>query len=123
LQRFSGYRSAPHLYITQTGGSSAGKTGSIETIYLNDAAYVMVGGPWQQGALSNKELIEEKKKSEQLNGAQCSAVRDEAVNGEPAILYKIHALTPAVDSRIWISKSKGLPLKQIDDSEAEGSRY
>jgi hypothetical protein len=44
-------------------------------------------------------------------------VRDEAVGGEPATLYKVHDATDAgiVDSQIWISAARGLPLRQVVD--------
>ena len=39
------------------------------------------------------------------------------VGVEPATLYKVHTQTPddTVDTQIWISKLRGLPLKQISD--------
>ena len=67
-------------------------------------------------SVSTKELVEEKEKSDQKTG-QCSVLRDEAVNGEPATLHKVHKQTPddTVDTQVWISKSRGLPLTQIND--------
>ena len=51
-----------------------------------------------------------------------SIVRDEAVSGEPATLYKVHNQTPdgTLDTQIWISKSRGLALKQINDLDVGG---
>jgi hypothetical protein len=110
-----------HLYMTETAGVNGGKTKNAETIYLNGVTYVNVNGRWLKSPISPKELEEGKKESEQKNG-MCSVVRDEAVNGEPATLYKVHNQTPddTVDTQIWISKSKGLPLRQIDDIDAGG---
>jgi len=52
----------------------------------------------------------------------CSSVRDEAVDGEMATLYKVRSQSSAstVDTQIWISKSRGLPLKQINDVDVSG---
>ncbi len=53
----------------------------------------------------------------------CRLVRDEAVNGEAAALYTAHQQNPDVksDSQIWISKSKGVPLKLEMDMDVGGA--
>jgi hypothetical protein len=40
---------------------------------------------------------------------------DETVNGEPASVYQIHEPegSDSVDSRLWISKTRHIPLKAI----------
>jgi hypothetical protein len=110
-----------HLYMTETAGFNGGKTRNAETIYLNGAMFVMANGQWRKSPISPKELADQKKESEQKNG-MCSIVRDEAVNGEPATLYKVHNQTPddTVDTQVWISKLRGLPLKQINDIDVGG---
>jgi hypothetical protein len=112
-----------HLYMTETAGFNGGKTRNAETIYLNGAIYVRVGGPWQKSTISPKDLADSKKESTEKAGA-CSAVRDENVGGEPATLYKVHNQTPddTVDTQIWVSKLRGLPLKQINDLDVGGAR-
>jgi len=111
-----------HLYMTETAGSNGSKTRNAETIYLNDVTYVMVNNRWRKSHISPKELAEMKKESDQKG--VCSALRDEAVSGEPATLYKAHSQTPndTVDTQIWISKLRGLPLKQINDIDVGGVR-
>ena len=48
-------------------------------------------------------------------------VRDEAVGGEPATLFKVHNKSEdAVDVQIWVSKLRGLPLKQSYDLDVGG---
>ena len=110
-----------HLYMTETAGFQGGKTRNAETIYLNGATYVRVNGPWRKSAISPKDLSDAKEQGEQKAGT-CTMVRDEAVNGEPATLYKAHRQTPddTVDTQIWISKSRGLPLRQINDIDVGG---
>ncbi len=109
--------------MTETAGFTGGKTRNSETIYLNGVIFVMVSGQWRKSAVSPKDLAEGKKESEQKAGI-CSIVGDEAVNREPATLYKVHNQTPddTVDTQIWISKSRGLPLKQINDIDVGGAR-
>jgi len=50
-------------------------------------------------------------------------VRDESVNGEPATLYSGHDQLPdaKVDSQVWISKARGLPLKMEMDMDTGGA--
>jgi hypothetical protein len=46
----------------------------------------------------------------------CRYLRDEPVNGEPAAVYSPHSeredLEIKSDGQLWISKSRGLPLRQ-----------
>jgi hypothetical protein len=112
-----------HLYMTETAGFNGGKTRNAETVYLNGVTFVMVNGRWRKSTVPPKDLLEAKKESEEKVGT-CTLVRDEPIGGESATLYKIHHQTPddTVDTQIWISKSKGLPLKQINDIDVGGVR-
>ena len=110
-----------HLYMTQTEGLHGSPTRNAETIYLNDVMYVMVQGLWRKSPISIQELAAGKKQSQQ-KVSSCSVVRDEAVNGEPATVYKVHSQTAddTVDTQIWISKGRALPLKAINDIDVGG---
>ena len=110
-----------HLYMTQTANLNGGKTRNAETVYLNGVTYNKLDHGWLKSPVSTKDLADMKKDSEQKIGA-CSVVRDEAVGGEPATLYKVHSQTPddTVDSQIWVSKVRGLPLKQVDEIDVGG---
>ena len=107
--------------MTEIAGYNGGKTRNAETIYLNGNTYVKVNGPWLKSAITPEDLAEGKKESDG-NVGTCSVVRDEAVGVEPATLYKIHQQTPVatIDTQIWISKLRGLPLKQINDMDVGG---
>jgi hypothetical protein len=104
-----------HLYMTRTAGYDGGKTKNSETIYLNGATYVRVDGRWVKSTITPKDLTDGKKQEAGQIG--CTPVRDEAVNGEPATLYKVHSQTAddSIDTQIWISKVRSLPLKQVYD--------
>jgi hypothetical protein len=79
-----------HLYITETGGGPEIRRPSISTAPPN----VRIEGQF----------------------GTCTVLRDEAVGGEPATLYKVHNKSEdAVDAQIWVSKLRGLPLKQSYD--------
>ncbi len=111
-----------HLYMTETAAFNGGKARNAETIYLNGATFIMVSGRWRKSAVPPENLMASKKESEAKAGI-CTVVRDEAVNGEAATLYKIHNQTPddTVDTQLWVSKSRGLPLKQINDMDLGGT--
>jgi hypothetical protein len=105
-----------HLYMTRTAGYNGGKTKNSETIYVNGATYVKVDGPWVTSTITPKDLADGKKQEAAQIGI-CTLVRDEAVNGEPSTLYKVHRRTAddSIDTQIWISKARSLPLKQVYD--------
>jgi hypothetical protein len=115
------FQGPAHLYTTRTAGVNGGKARNSETIYLNGATFVMANGRWQKSPVTARDMLEAKKENEQKAGT-CARVRDEAVSGEAATLYKIHNQTPdeTVDTEIWISKSSGLPLKAINDLDVGG---
>jgi hypothetical protein len=70
----------------------------------------------------NKEMRENAGKNRQNNKTTCHYLKDEPVNGEIAAAYSMHdtSSTSASDSKIWISKSKGLPLRS--DTQFEGDK-
>jgi hypothetical protein len=57
-----------------------------------------------------------------LTNASCHVVRDEIVNGESATVYSAHSETQLGihDSQVWISKSKGVLLRQEMDTQLAG---
>lgn len=108
------YSTPVHVYSTETAADTGGKTRSSETIYLNHATYVRVNGKWRTSPLTQQEVMDMKKEQQDKNAnATCSAVREESVNGEGAVLYSVRQETPdaKIDSQLWISKSRGVPLK------------
>jgi len=112
-----------HLYMTETAGFSGGKTTNAETIYVDGTMYTSLSGVWRKSPMTLQELADARKDSAKDLGA-CSMVHDELVGVEPATLYKVHTQTPddTVDTQIWISKLRGLPLKQINDLDVGGAR-
>jgi outer membrane lipoprotein-sorting protein len=61
-----------------------------------------------------KDLAE---KNRQNNKTTCRYLNDELVDGEMAAVYSLHDVSPKAtsDSKIWISKTKGLPLRTDTD--------
>jgi hypothetical protein len=58
--------------------------------------------------------------------SNCKQLREERVDGQPAIVYAAHEQTtlPAqsIDTQIWIATASGLPLKIETDQEAGGHK-
>jgi hypothetical protein len=67
-----------------------------------------------------KELAQRNRKN--AKNLSCHFVRDEAVNGEGAALYSTHEESEhgKSDNQIWVSKSKGLILRQETDLDTGG---
>jgi outer membrane lipoprotein-sorting protein len=111
-----------HIYMTDTAG---GKTQSNETIYLDNKTYFQFKGAWKVTPITD----DAKKETAALDAATtCRVVRDEAVNGEAATVYSLHRQTAddKSDSQMWVSKSRGLPLKlemDIDVGGTAGKRH
>lgn len=97
-----------HLYTSETGD----RTRSSETIYIDGATYFRIEGRWQKSGFPREPLPEQKKEFEDKIGT-CTVLRDEAVGGEPATLYKVRNKSEgAGEAQVWISKLRGLLLKQ-----------
>lgn len=113
-----------HMYQTETAVYTGGKARSSELIYLNNTTYILTNGKWIVSPATPKSMAATQKEaqSEQPN-MKCSMVRDEVVNGEATTLYSSHDQTPDSkrDSQIWISKSRGVPVKLEIDMDVGGA--
>jgi len=115
-----------HTYMTMTGGSAQnGKARNTETISIGETTYVLANGKW----ISNPVSAEDKKEAEEelrkmTKAGTCQYVRDESVNGENAALFATHNKTEigTHDNQIWVSKSKGLIVKQETDIDTGAGR-
>ncbi len=103
-----------HMYIAVTRYGTPVPKGEI--IFTVDNAYLLNAGTWSPDPQEAKELREEHPDS----GGPCRYVRDEAVNGEAAAIYSRHtewtALAVKKDSQFWVSKSRGLILREETDT-------
>jgi hypothetical protein len=104
-----------HAYGTTTMG---GKDIAVETIYAGGNVYTGIGGKW-----SSTPMPPEEKQSPD-DKATCRYVKDELVNGEMTAVYATHDVSPkgVTDTQVWISKSKGLPLREEMDINAGGGK-
>ena len=113
------YNAPAHIYATTTMG---GHPQTSEMIYAAGNIYSKTSGRWQ--SIGTIEEIEELTQSNHpANKPVCHYVKDESVNGETTALYSSHEETSKgkVDTQTWISKSKGLPLRQEINIDVGGS--
>jgi len=116
-----------HVYTTSKIGS---QNFTSEIIYAAGSMYMKVNGKWTLAdSIKNVEQLEQKNRHNANSKDTCRYLKDELVNGEMAAVYSSHSETPKgkIDMQIWISKSKGLLLRQDTNSDEgkvlNSSRY
>ena len=112
-----------HQYLTQTGGTFGSTGRHSEVIHTTDASFVLVDGQWHRSRLDMKAMQEQEQENRRnTKNERCAHVRDEAVDGEAAIVFSAHYETQytKVDALFWISSSTGLTLRQEVDMDSGG---
>jgi hypothetical protein len=102
-------------------GMSGAKTS--EEISTGKAVYVLNRGKWiDMGAslagMHGDPNDPEVKKTQAAN--RCKALPDDAVAGQAAAVYEQHNPELGIDTKIWISKSRHLPLRSEITNKAGG---
>ena len=105
-----------HAFMTSTGISSA--LTQTEMINVNGVTYAMVNGTWMKSPVSVDQLVQQSQAQVASAKAHtCQLMPDETVDGVTATVYTSHTetATGTTDSRLWIAKATGLPLKSEID--------
>lgn len=105
-----------HAFMTSTGISSA--LSQSEMINVNGVTYAMVNGTWMKSPVSVEQLIQQSRAQVASAKAHtCQAMPEETVDGVATSVYTSHTVTAtgATDSRVWIAKATGLPIKSEID--------
>jgi hypothetical protein len=97
-----------------------------ETIYVGGSSYTKVGGKWSRSDWTPQQVMKQEQENRQKSKYTCRYLRDESVNGEAAAVYNTRSERSGEGSigqiksegQIWISKNKGLPLRQEFDIES-----
>ena len=112
-----------HVYTTQTADFLQGKTRQGEIIHINGAMYVNINGKWTRSRMTAQDLVEQERENWQTSKVTCQHLRDESVNGEGAALYSVHTVSEdrTTDAQVWVSKSKGVPLREELDMNVGGA--
>ena len=112
-----------HMYQTETAAFTGGKPLTSESIFAGGVIYIQVHGAWRRSPMTTGEMLKQQEENERnLKAPSCRYLRDEAVNGEPAAVYVEHSEPEGAisDATIWVSKSRGLPLRLEADTDAGG---
>ena len=112
-----------HVYTTEASAFRAGgKPTTNETIYAGGAIYTNVNGQWIRSTITPQEMLQQEQENRKQNKATCRYLREESMNGEGAAVYSTHSETQDAksDAQLWISKSKGLPLREELDIDVGG---
>ena len=109
-----------HQYNTLTNLSGSGVREN-EVICVGEVMYVKVQGRWTIGPITPKQMAEQQQ--DNIRSAKvyhCKHDRDEKVGGEMAAVYKAHSENEdgVEDAVIWISKSRGLILRETVESKS-----
>jgi hypothetical protein len=121
-----------HIYTTMSSVPSNGtkprtdEASHSETIYAGGSVYTKVGGRWARGDWTPQQIMKQEQENRQKSKYTCRYLRDESVNGEGAAIYSTHSERSDVghimsDGQVWVSKSKGLPLRDEVDIDSGGT--
>jgi hypothetical protein len=112
-----------HIYLTGTAEYQKGKTDNSEMIYSGSAIYLLLNGKWTRSRMSTTDMAKQEQENIQTQKMTCRFLRDETVGGELAAVYTAHTSSDdsKSESTIWVSKSKGLPLKVDTDMDVGGA--
>ncbi|MBS0431789.1 MAG: hypothetical protein JSS21_05225 [Proteobacteria bacterium] len=111
-----------HQYLSESAAYRAAP-GSGEIITTSSAMYVKVSGAWHKDVYNPQQQMAEMREAATSKPMTCTHLRDEAVAGEPTALYATTEKQDdgdTVDSQLWISKSRGLPVRQTIDVDVGG---
>ena len=109
-----------HQYATMTGAMAGGQVRESEGITAGGLIYIKTNGQWKTSPITAKAMAEQEQKNMRNKTYRCQYERDENVDGEAAAVYKAHSENEngPSDAEIWISKSRGLPLRETIDLSA-----
>lgn len=108
-----------HAYEAESNPARPG-TGATnhEVIRAGGTIYVLMNGKWKKSPMSAAEMrAREQENWKNAKNVSCKHLRDESVKGESAAVYSTHNENEdsKEDGQIWVSKSKGLPLREEQD--------
>lgn len=99
-----------HQFATETDGKGQTPTRN-EVIFDGSKMYVMTEGQWTVVPYDAAQTAKDMREAE--GKARCTYVRDDVAGGEAVAVYSEHR---DADMQVWISKSRGLPLRQVIDT-------
>jgi hypothetical protein len=103
-----------HQKVTIETAAAPDKPMHNEMIRLGDTLFMQVRGQWMARPYDAAKAADDARQAMIKGEHSCTRVRSEAVDGQPAELYRVQSKTATggSDSQIWISTASGLPLRQ-----------
>jgi len=89
-----------------------------ETITAGGVIYLKISGAWKKSPMTPQAMAQQQVDNIKNSKSTCNQLPDERVDGAPAAVYTLHNETPDVgasDSKVWISRATGLPLRSEGD--------
>jgi hypothetical protein len=110
-----------HGFSTSSASANA-KPHTAETIYFDGTIYVNVSGKWTRSRMTSADMAQQEKENRRNSKSTCRYLKDESVNGEAAAVWEVRSENEDAKSsgQVWISKSRGLPLRSETDVEIAG---
>lgn len=122
-----------HVYITEesiysspTLAKAAAKLGlsgtrKSEEIFTGTATFVEIKGKWMRSPVNVAKMRQDRANDPDAKKARehqkCFALPDETVDGESASVYRTDNSSLGVNTKLWISKSRQLPLKAVTTTD------
>jgi len=99
-----------------------GKPKLAEMVLTGGVFYVQYKGKWMKSPLTLDAMKKQEAENIRNSKSTCTFVRNESVNGESAALYTIHSVNDVAtsDGEVWISKSRGVPLRSTVSMDVGG---
>ena len=74
--------------------------------------------------VTSQDVVEQEKEKEQHGTSTCQLLRNESVNGDPAMLFSVHREYEEVkeDGQMWVSRGTGLLLRVEEDFDNRGNK-
>ena len=111
-----------HMFMTTTAATNA-RPESSETITTANMMYLKVDGAWRMEAYNAQQQVTEMQKAASTTSIACQHLHDDTVAGESVEIYNTQqqqAGGSMINSQLWISKARGLPVKQTMDIDIGG---
>jgi hypothetical protein len=112
-----------HSYSTMGSIMDGANPIEIESITIGDLAYVKSAGEWQ--VTKARPMVDEfmEQMTHERDAIKCEYERDEPFQGEAAAVYRVRlgGADGVIDSKLWISKARGLLIHTTIDIPVSGS--
>ena len=110
-------------FSTRSSAKPGANSETNESVSVAGVIYINVKGVWHKSPMTVAQLRQQKAENRKdAKNVSCHYVRDESVNGEAARVFSAHSENEddKSDATVWISKSRGLPLRQEQDIDTGG---